>query len=221
MRNVLLVAFVILPVAACANGVGGEALTGASDHHETRDGGAGVSATEEGGDIPYGDDAGSGDKDDAASLADDGGESPDAGGAYDSGAPDAGVATDSGTDTAPVDAGPPGESCTAPVDVSLGGTFTVDTCSVTNSVAASCGTTAAAVILRGDAPGTGSTYSITFPAGWVLVEVDSTCTPMPDSCGSTGTWGVSGANPYGYWYFAIEPADGTCATTTVTVDRVM
>jgi hypothetical protein len=77
------------------------------------------------------------------------------------------------------------------------------------------------VILRGDSPMSGSTYSLTFPTGWVLEELDDTCTPEPFSCGSTGTWGVSGATGAAYWYFALEPASGTCGTATVTVDRLM
>jgi hypothetical protein len=123
-------------------------------------------------------------------------------------------------DTAPPEAGT-GTTCTSPIDISAGGTFAVDTCTSTASIAASCGTTADAIVLRADAPSTGSTYEITFPSGWVLVETDGTCTPMPDSCGSTGTWSVSGDTSAGYWYFAVEPESGTCATTTVSVDRLM
>jgi hypothetical protein len=148
----------------------------------------------------------------------------DSGTDADSGSPppvDSGGAKETSVaDTAPPEAGT-GTTCTSPIDISAGGTFTVDTCTSTASIAASCGTTADAIVLRADAPSTGSTYEITFPSGWVLVETDGTCTPMPDSCGSTGTWSVSGITSASYWYFAVEPESGTCATTTVTVDRLM
>jgi hypothetical protein len=55
----------------------------------------------------------------------------------------------------------------------------------------------------------------------VLQMIDGTCAPALDSCGSTGTWSVSGDVAGGYWYFAVEPESGTCATTTVSVDRLM
>jgi hypothetical protein len=134
------------------------------------------------------------------------------------------VTKDTGAPTPTVDASvpvPEAGSCGPPVDISSGGTFTVDTCTATVTVDASCGTTAAAVILRGDAPASGSNYEITLPSGWVLQTINGACDPGLDSCGSTGTWSVSGATSAGYWWFAVEPESGVCGTTTVTVDRIM
>jgi hypothetical protein len=223
MRTALLFALVTLPIA-CANGGANEGFsgTGGGTHHTPPDT-AGPATNDDGGYGAY--DAGH----DAAAVVDgaptpgsDAGPpatgTPDGGAAVDAGATDAGGSVDVAVPDGPTVLG---ESCSSPIDISAGGTVSIDTCPLTDSITATCGTTAAATILRGIAPSSGSTYSITFPAGWVLVQVDSTCTPMLASCGSTGTWGVSGATPDGYWYFAIEPASGACGTATVTVDRVM
>jgi len=208
----------MLTVAACATGGGFGMLPG--DDTEDDDGGSHHALMDAGG-IPYDTDAGTPAKHDAATTP----PSTDAGGGtVDAGAPEAShVApheSGAGEAAVPSDASL-GASCTSPIDISDGGTFAIDTCTLTDSIAASCGTTAAAAILRGVAPMTGSTYELTFPSGWVLQQLDDTCSPMTYSCGSTGTWSVSGDTSEGYWYFAIEPASGTCGSTSVTVDRVM
>jgi hypothetical protein len=190
------------------------------DDAEDDDGGSHRVAVDAGS-LPYDTDVGSPPKPDAATTP----PSSDAGGGtadtstpetshvvpHESGAGDVAVPSDAGL----------GASCTTPIDISDGGTFAIDTCTLIDSVAASCGTTAAAAILRGVAPTSGSTYELTFPSGWVLQQLDGTCSPMTYSCGDTGTWSVSGDTPDGYWYFAIEPASGTCGSASVTVDRVM
>jgi hypothetical protein len=224
MRIALLLAFATLPLAACSDAL--DFGTSDADTLQPDSGGGSHQVREDAGGF-FNSDTGAGPTGDATTPSSDtGGGTLDAivleTGTADAKAHDATGSADA-TDASLSDGGPIvlGESCTSPIDVSLGGTFAIDTCTLTDSVTASCGATAAAAILAGVAPTTGSTYSITFPTGWVLQELDDTCSPESFSCGSTGTWGVSGDTPGGYWYFAIEPESGTCGSTTVTVDRVM
>jgi hypothetical protein len=225
MRIALLLAFATFPLAACSDAL--DFGTSDADTTEPDSGGGSHQAPGDAGGTFFNSDTGTGATSDATSPSSDAGAGTLDAIALETGTAD-GKAHDAGggddvTDASLSDTGPIvlGESCTAPIDISLGGTFAIDTCTLTDSVTASCGTTAAAAILAGVAPTTGSTYSITFPTGWVLQELDDTCSPESFSCGSTGTWGVSGDTPGGYWYFAIEPESGTCGSTTVTVDRVM
>jgi len=221
MRSAWFVAPALLAALACASGGSGDDVMGvlpgndaATDPAKASSDDAGGPAydtggpsSSEGGLLPEG---ASGDE-----ITDDTGP--------DSSFPDV-VTKDTGAPTPTVDSSAPGPeagSCGPPVDISSGGSFTVDTCTATATVDTSCGATAAAVILRGDAPASGSTYELTFPSGWVLQMIDATCAPSLDSCGSTGTWSVSGDTPGGYWWFAVEPESGVCGSTTVTVDRVM
>lgn len=224
MRLSWIVPFVTFPFAyACASGGFGDSPAGGG-HAETSDSGPRANPYEEGGpsyDLDSGTDSRPGKKkgtpDGAVTPPPDSGADV----AADASAPEAGP-TDASSD-APLSDGAVvfGESCASPIDISTSGTFAIDTCALTNSVAASCGTTGAAAILRADAPITGSSYGITFPSGWVLQELDDTCAPVTYECGSTGAWYVSGATPGDYWYFAIEPASGTCGSTSITVDRTM
>jgi hypothetical protein len=218
MRSAWFVALSLLAAVACASGGDGGGLVGDLPGSGTPRGPAKTPADDTDAAASY--DSGGGSSNDAAVL-------PEV-----ASGDDAEEDTGSGfPDATPVDTGTPvpdssvpdadAGSCGPPVDISSGGTFTVDTCTATSTVAASCGATAPAVILRGDAPASGSTYQITFPSGWVLQMIDGTCAPALDSCGSTGTWSVSGDVAGGYWYFAVEPESGVCGSTTVTVDRIM
>ena len=190
---------------------------------------------EDAGGTPYNSDTGTGTTHDAGTPPLDTG----LGVTTDAGAHDSAVADSASHDAAASDAAkdaPPTDSpvitaaCPAtPTDISAGGTFTIDTCTSTTTVATACGTTAAAVILRGDSPLSGSTYTLTLPScvdggsgscGWVIQMLDNSCAPEAFECGATGTWSVSGATFDPYWYFALAPVSGTCGTTIVTVDRL-
>ncbi len=241
MRKAWLVAIALGPLACAAGTDGGPA----PPPGDAVDGGAKPDvSTPQGDAYSFGGDTGKGEdstapSQDGASTGD-GSDAADALGTTDSGPLSSDAGPLKGPDAAPEDAGPgpdtgagtdaspPADSgpvvtgsCMAPIDVSAGGTWTIDTCSLTTTVAASCGTTAIAAILKGDAPMTGSSYSITFPSGWVIVQLYSDCSPWLYDCGSTGTWGTSGATPGDTWYWGVEPASGTCGSATVTVDRLM
>jgi hypothetical protein len=247
MRNAWLVAFLTLPAAACAAGGTGDSLDGSFGNQEAVDSGGGSNPKNDGGGTPYNSDTGTGTGADTGIDKGPGTDSstppPDTGpgvttdtgvhdsaSATDASAHDA-LASDGGAKDAPAADTIVTAACpTTVTDISAGGTFTIDTCTSTTTVAATCGTTAAAVILRGDSPLSGSTYSLTLPScvdggsgtcGWVIQMLDNSCAPEAFECGATGTWSVSGATFDPYWYFAIEPASGTCGTTTVTVDRLM
>jgi hypothetical protein len=156
-------------------------------------------------------------------------------GRVDASVADVRVATDTGgTDTRVVDAsasdggapdvptpGTPGSSCVWPIDVSGGGTFSVDTCMFTDTVASGCGAPAAAdVVLGGDAPGTGSTYTVTVPSGWAIDQVSSLdCTASSFSCSRTGTYSVSGATFPPRWFFVLSRLDGDCGPVDVLITR--
>jgi hypothetical protein len=74
-------------------------------------------------------------------------------------------------------------------------------------------------VLAGDVPNTGATYQLSVPSGWIIQQLSSLCIPAPVSCGA-GSWGESGDTGENHWYFVIEPADGTCGATSVTVERM-
>jgi hypothetical protein len=114
-----------------------------------------------------------------------------------------------------------GQSCTDAIDVSAGGGFTFDTCKLADSITSTCAPTAAAAILTGASPPSGSTYSFTFPSNWVVQMVGSGCVPESGECGMGPTWGTSGAEAAPHWFWAFMPADGVCGTITVHVDRIM
>jgi hypothetical protein len=219
MRSAWLVALSFVVATACAAGGDGNGLQGNLPGTTPPPGPTMKTPEVDSGSPPF--DSGTGpSSDDAPTM-------PDVGSGFDAN-DDMYIGTtpvDAGPeDTAspPVDSGTPDAgSCGPIIDISAGGSFSVDTCTTTSSVDASCGTTAPAAILRADAPATGSTYEITFPSGWVLQMIDATCAPALDSCGSTGTWSVSGINPGNYWYFAVAPATGVCGSTSVSVDRIM
>ena len=213
MRSRLLIGVGALALCACARGRLSE--DGWDDAGEVADTGGALDVVHP---PPPGRDAST--ALDAAEPADAGGDSsapPDASAAVQ---PDATAPVDAGSD-APSLGGGVGESCSNALDVSSGGTFQIDTCTLADRVATTCGSTAAAMIFRALAPTNGSTYQLTFPSGWVLQELDDTCAPMFANCGSSGTWGMSGSIPGGFWYFAVEPMSGACGTATVTVTRVM
>jgi hypothetical protein len=122
----------------------------------------------------------------------------------------------------------PGDTCDTGIDMSAMGLhmYMIDTCAQHNAVMVTCPTppppAGHATIFRGLAPSSGSTYQLTVPSGWVIQQLTNPgCSAASFSCGATGSWGVSGATLGGYWYFAIERADGTCGTVTVTINRTM
>jgi hypothetical protein len=170
-------------------------------------------------------DAGLAPRDGGPGPRDDAGRPSDAGGADaarpDAGAPQAGVA-DAGADAG---CGPGGcfpfDVCADALDISTGGLYTLETCGAAESATSMCGTAGTAdVIVRGDAPSSGSTYRLQVPAGWMILQVDAACGAMPFSCGAE-SWAVSGATPGGRWYFALERADGSCGTVDLSVERLM
>jgi hypothetical protein len=114
-----------------------------------------------------------------------------------------------------------GQSCADAIDVSDGGSITFDTCKLADSIMSTCAPTAAAAILTGASPASGSTYSFTFPSNWVIQMIGSGCVPESGDCGKGPTWGTSGAEAAPYWFWAFMPSDGVCGTITVVVDRVM
>jgi hypothetical protein len=113
--------------------------------------------------------------------------------------------TDGATPDA-ADAGPPqpGQTCATATKQPV-------TCAASGS--------AQAVVLYGDAPLSGSTYQLAVGTGWVVQQLDSTCAGAAFSCGEAG-WSVSGATGGLRWYFAIAKKDGTCGTTSATVNRL-
>jgi hypothetical protein len=124
--------------------------------------------------------------------------------------------------TPPIDSGPsPADACAAAIDISKSGTYPVDTCAKKFSLGATCATggMGVGVALAGEAPNSGSTYQLSVPADWVVQQMSPTCSPLAFSCSPSG-WGVSGYAGQKFWHFVVARADGTCGTTTVTVNRI-
>lgn len=135
--------------------------------------------------------------------------------------------TDAGVDassTPPTDAGSetstPVLACPTPIDVSVSGSYPIDTCALKKNVGATCaaGGIAPGVAVKAASPSTGSTYLLTLPADWVIQQSDVTCGGMAFSCGPA-SWGVSGWTGQPNWYFLLARADGTCGTATLVVNR--
>ena len=225
MRSILFVALCAVPLMACDAAQewdSGAVDSGTVDTGSVMDTGA---HADTGTDVPRAMDAGT----DAPSAVDTGSADVgviDTGTVLDASTVDASfdTATDVSVDSStPVDTGPPipGDTCVLPIDVSAGGAFMADTCMLHDDVAASCGSPGGAdVVLQAASPPTGSTYQITVPAGWVVQQVNSLCTPLFSSCG-VGSWSVSGATGSPFWFFSIERMDGTCGMVTINVNRTM
>jgi hypothetical protein len=139
----------------------------------------------------------------------------------DVGSSDAGTPPGDAPRDAPV-AGEAGSSCARPIDVSVAGTYTVDTCAFSNFVASGCGAADAHdVVLGGESPLSGSSYGVRVPDGWVIDQTDRLCEASAFTCSATGMYFVTGTRGDPFWYFVISRRDGGCGMVDVIVERMM
>jgi hypothetical protein len=117
----------------------------------------------------------------------------------------------------------PTSGCAAPVDVSAGGTFMLDTCAGSDHFTSACGTAGAHdVIVSATETGSGTTIQIVGDTGWLIQQLSFTCDPGIggiSSCSTTGTWSESGSDGHPRFFWGIERIDGSCESVQIMVTR--
>lgn len=183
---------------------------------------------------------------DAASPADDASSPTDTGGAVDAGPRDTGTLIpdvgggahdagadaghDGGHDAGMVDANRPdvghdaamSGACMGAIDVSAGGTFTIDTCAGTDHFTTACGATSGLdAVLFATEVGSATHLDIA-DTGWVIQQLTNTCGTGfggTATCTTLGSWGSAGSDGSPRFYWGVERQDGTCGSVDVVVTR--